>query len=129
MINENYKAFSFGRNQSGQCGHKKLQTFEKPELIEGLKHVNIIYAACGQNHSLFLTDTFEVYACGDNKNGQLGIGKQKRDTIITKPKRINFSGPKICKIGCGAEFSVILDINGNLHTFGSPEFGQLGMKL
>lgn len=30
------------------------------------------------------------------------------------------------KVGCGADFSVILDIKGNLHTFGLPEYGQLG---
>lgn len=29
-------------------------------------------------------------------------------------------------MGCGAEFSVILDIKGGLHSFGLPEFGQLG---
>lgn len=29
-------------------------------------------------------------------------------------------------MGCGAEFSVILDVKGNLHTFGLPEYGQLG---
>lgn len=30
------------------------------------------------------------------------------------------------KVGCGAEFSMILDCNGALHSFGLPEYGQLG---
>lgn len=122
----NYKAFSFGVNKTGQCGHKKLQVFNNPTLIADLKHLNIIAAACGRSHSLFLTETGDVFACGDNKNGQLGIGK-KANPIITKPTQIKFNGPPICQIGCGAEFSVILDLDGNLYTFGSPEFGQLGM--
>lgn len=29
-------------------------------------------------------------------------------------------------MGCGSDFSVILDIKGGLHTFGLPEYGQLG---
>lgn len=43
-----------------------------------------------------------------------------------KAQRINYAGPPIIKVGCGADFSVILDIKGNLHTFGLPEYGQLG---
>lgn len=30
------------------------------------------------------------------------------------------------QIGCGADFSVILDAKGGLHSFGLPEYGQLG---
>jgi alpha-tubulin suppressor-like RCC1 family protein len=30
------------------------------------------------------------------------------------------------KLGCGAEFSMILDCKGALHSFGLPEYGQLG---
>lgn len=119
--------FSFGRNQSGQCGHVKLHTFNTPKLIEGLSHANIVQAAAGAKHSLFLTDEGVVYACGENKNGKLGIGKKhaKRE-IITKPMQIDYNGAPIVQIGCGGDFSAILDIDGNLYTFGFPEYGQLG---
>lgn len=30
------------------------------------------------------------------------------------------------KVDCGAEFSMILDVRGSLHSFGLPEYGQLG---
>lgn len=122
-----WKVFSFGRNQSGQCGQEELRTFHTPQLIAGLSHLNIVQAAAGAKHSLFLTDEGAVYACGENKNGQLGIGTRyaKRD-IITKPMKIDYNGAPIVQIGCGGEFSAILDINGNLYTFGLPEFGQLG---
>lgn len=69
-------------------------------------------------------DAGMVFACGDNKSGQCGVGK--KTTMIMKPIRINYVGPQIIKVGCGAEFSCILDVNGNLHTFGCPEYGQLG---
>lgn len=107
-----------------QLGQPELKTYEKPTPVPGLEGFDIIDAACGRNHTLFLTDTGLVYACGDNKSGQCGVGSST--ALITKATRINYNGPPIIKVGCGAEFSVILDIKGNLHTFGLPEYGQLG---
>lgn len=49
------KALSFGRNQFGQLGQPELKTYEKPTLVPGLENVNVIQAACGRNHTLFLT--------------------------------------------------------------------------
>ncbi|KAG4080625.1 hypothetical protein HA402_013155 [Bradysia odoriphaga] len=124
LVNMDRKAMSFGRNQFGQLGHPKLEVYETPTVIAELENVNVIQAACGRNHSLFLTDTGTVYACGDNKSGQCGIGSTT--PVVQKPTRINYRGPPIIKVACGADFSVILDIKGNLHSFGLPEYGQLG---
>lgn len=123
----NWKVYSFGRNESGQCGHQKLRTFDAPTLIADLSNLNIVQAATGAKHSLFLTDEGIVYACGANKNGQLGVGKKyAKQEVIAKPKRIDYNGAPIVQIGCGGEFSAILNFEGNLYTFGLPEFGQLG---
>lgn len=113
-----------GRNNFGQLGNPNLKVVETPTIIADLQHENIIQAACGRNHTLFLTDTGTVYACGDNKSGQCGVGNTP--ATVTKPVRINYRGPPIIKVGAGAEFSCILDIKGNMHTFGCPEYGQLG---
>lgn len=115
------KASSFGDNESGQCGHVQLVPYKTPTQIEQLNDLNIVQVSCGDNHSLFLTDTGEVYGCGDNKRGQLGIETQHQ--TITEPQKIFES---IKKIGCGQNFSVLLDTNGNLLTFGASEVGQLG---
>lgn len=124
LVNMDRKAMSFGRNNFGQLGQGDTKTVEQPTLIAGLEHENIIQAASGRNHTLFLTDCGIVYACGDNKSGQCGVGNTT--PMILTPKRIQYRGPPIIKVSCGAEFSVILDIKGNLHSFGLPEYGQLG---
>lgn len=118
------KALAFGRNPSGQLGLSDVKICEKPTLVPGLEKFNIVQTACGRHHSLFLTDTGTVYACGENKSGQCGIGNTL--LVVNKSTPINYQGPPVIRIGCGAEFSVILDIKGNLHTFGLPEYGQLG---
>lgn len=92
--------------------------------MEALKGHTIISAHCGRNHTLFLTSRGQVYACGSNKLGQCGVGKI--DPNILTAKKLKYSGPPIIKIGCGADFSMILDIKGGLHSFGCPEYGALG---
>jgi len=119
------KALGFGRNPSGQLGlSQDIKLAEKPTIIPALEQLNIVQAAVGRHHTLFLTDTGTVYACGENKSGQCGVGNTHAN--IYSPTPINYRGPPIIRIGCGAEFSVILDIKGSLHTFGLPEYGQLG---
>ena len=58
------------------------------------------------------TDQGKVLACGDNKAGQTVGGA---GTAMNKvPQLINYDGPPIVRIACGAEFSVILDVSGNI---------------
>ena len=40
--------------------------------------------------------------------------------------QINYKGPPIRKLACGAEHSLMSDIRGNLYSFGCPEYGVLG---
>ena len=75
---------------------------------------------------MFVSDKGVVYACGDNKMGQLGLGNQTPH--VASAQRINYKGPPIRKLACGAEFSMIADIRGNLYSFGCPEYGQLGTQ-
>jgi alpha-tubulin suppressor-like RCC1 family protein len=62
--------------------------------------------------SLVFSDQGKVLACGDNKAGQTvgGAGTSVNKT----PQLINYDGPPIVRIACGAEFSVILDVTGTV---------------
>lgn len=71
-------------------------TKEVPTHVPALENANVIGAACGRNHTLFLTDTGTVYACGDNRSGQCGVGNSQAS--ITTPTRINYRGPPIVKV-------------------------------
>ncbi|XP_036204995.1 protein RCC2 isoform X2 [Myotis myotis] len=113
-----------GRNEKGQLGHGDTKRVEAPRLIEGLSHETIVSAACGRNHTLALTETGSVFAFGENKMGQLGLGNQT--DAVPSPAQIMYNGQPITKMACGAEFSMIMDCKGNLYSFGCPEYGQLG---
>ena len=65
-----------------------------------------------------------MFASGDNKSGQtVGGGNTATNTT---PKQINYDGPDVVKIACGAEFSMLVDKNGGVWSWGHPEHGQLG---
>lgn len=121
LVNNDGRVLAFGHNDSGQCGHDGLTPIMKPTMIDHLNDFIVVQIACGLKHSLFLTNTGEVFGCGNNECGQLGIGNQHQ--AVAKPQKVMDS---IRKIGCGQTFSVLLDVDGNLHTFGSSERGQLG---
>lgn len=87
---------TFGRNQFGQLGLNNTTSQDKPAVVPALANMNVISAACGRNHTLFLTDTGTVYACGDNRSGQCGVGNLQA-SILT-PTRINYRGPPIVKV-------------------------------
>lgn len=87
---------TFGRNTFGQLGTEDTVTKNVPTLVPALENMNVIGAACGRNHTLFLTDTGTVYACGDNRSGQCGVGNQQPQ--ILTPTRINYRGPSIVKV-------------------------------
>ncbi|EEB12098.1 conserved hypothetical protein [Pediculus humanus corporis] len=120
IITEEGKAMTFG-----QLGVGDTKTRDLPTLVESLKEYIIVGAATGRSHTLFLTERGTVFSVGDNKNGQLGIGSSTIQTLET-PRMIKYKGPPIVKVDCGAEFSMILDVRGSLHSFGLPEYGQLG---
>lgn len=124
IITAEGKVMTWGRNEKGQLGHGGTVRKDLPTPVEGLSDEVIIDAACGKNHTLFITEKGKVFACGDNKMGQLGIGHQS--TCMSTPVKINYKGPPIRKVACGGEFSMLTDIRGNLYSFGCPEYGQLG---
>ncbi|MBS1889980.1 MAG: hypothetical protein JST59_01695 [Actinobacteria bacterium] len=36
-------------------------------------NIPVVEVACGEKHSVLLTNRFELFACGDNQHGQLGL--------------------------------------------------------
>lgn len=96
LVTEDGKAMTFGRNPFGQLGLDNTATKNSPQLVPALENMNIIGAACGRHHTLFLTDTGTVYACGDNRSGQCGVGNLQPQ--ILTPTRINYRGPPIVKV-------------------------------
>ena len=90
IIGERAKScFSWGDNSKGQTGLAGSMTVFEPRRIEfpgadGNRSVRISKISAGEEHSFFLdTKSWQVYACGESRQGQLGIGR--RHEVIVAP--------------------------------------------
>ena len=83
--------------------------------------------SCVTGYWFTITLSYEgaVYSFGKNDNGQLGLGSGDDDWVVTVPSVIPRL-PKIKLISCGPSFTVCVDYDGNVWSFGKNNFGQLG---
>jgi alpha-tubulin suppressor-like RCC1 family protein len=65
------------------------------------KQINMI--AAGVNHSICVTDRGDIYCCGYNAKGQLGLGVDKFITNWTHVTELQ--GKKVSKVFAGGDHS------------------------
>ena len=144
LINNKGEIFSFGRNQSYQCGlpNKDKNLINKESINDPINisklHNNLkaIKASCGNEHSLFISQDRTVYGIGCNEGGLLGLSSNNIKTY--KPIKINFMhklstnkienyNGKIIDISCGTMHNLALSEDGKIFAWGSIQGGQLGL--
>uniref|UniRef100_A0A1D1XJ62 Putative E3 ubiquitin-protein ligase HERC3 n=1 Tax=Anthurium amnicola TaxID=1678845 RepID=A0A1D1XJ62_9ARAE len=118
---------TWGRGTCGQLGHGELGNCSEPKTVEFLKCFKICHVSAGWNHSGFVTDTGDLFTCGDGSFGQLGHGDCQS---CFSPKEVTFFGSMhVMQIACGLRHSLAL-IKGPsrdiVFGFGSGKHGQLG---
>lgn len=78
--------YAWGLSNKGQLGSaihtlKSLNAVKIPSIQDGLGAGGYFESACGENHTLLLTDQMEILSCGSNTYGQLGIGSSPMSTM------------------------------------------------
>lgn len=67
--------FTWGCGRAGKLGHGTAVDVRSPLRVESLVgRSHIAAAALGEQHSLFLDSEGRLWSCGENKEGQLGVG-------------------------------------------------------
>jgi len=117
--------YSWGRADKGQIGtgEAKPKPIMQPTLIKALQPHRAVSAATGRYHSLVLIDDGSIFSFGLNLSGQCGIGNTQEKVLL--PTKVKAVRP-FRQVSCGGEFSMAVDTRGALHSWGSPEYGQLG---
>ncbi|CAG8468368.1 12457_t:CDS:2 [Ambispora gerdemannii] len=136
--------FSMGLNNSGQLGHGKIakKGYHKG-LVKGLpENQEINMLACGRLHSFVLTSNnattkTELYGFGDCMYGQLGTGKDKKNSPLPimavacepLPRHIDTFAEheSVKQVTCGLDHTVILTNENRLYSMGWGADGQLGL--
>ncbi|XP_017023158.1 probable E3 ubiquitin-protein ligase HERC4 isoform X2 [Drosophila kikkawai] len=125
FLTANGKVYACGSNDHSQLGHD-LPT-KRPLLIPELQDYVIIQIACGSRHSLALSEWGQVLSWGDNDCGQLGHATDQE--IVQLPKIVRQLVAKtVVQIACGNNHSLALTSCGELYSWGSNIYGQLGVN-
>ncbi|XP_020667003.3 secretion-regulating guanine nucleotide exchange factor isoform X1 [Pogona vitticeps] len=119
--------FAWGANSYGQLGLGHTEDVLLPQALTGFfcNEENIQNITGGGGHSAVLTDTGKLFFCGQNKDGQLGLGHAKDVTQFTLCTSL--SGCPVVQVACGWDFTIILAGSGQVLSCGSNSFGQLGV--
>lgn len=78
--------------------------------------------SAGGDHSLILLENGEVFAAGDNRHGQLGIGHKKD---VNAAVRVGISA-KVKAVAAGCTHSLMITESGDVYAAGDNNHGQLG---
>lgn len=125
---------AWGSNQYGQLGGntdtgsgEASKTPVKVLLENGAGLGNVTSVAAGSYHSLAVSGG-EVYAWGNNSYGQLGNNTvdddQARAIRVQTTEGTPLSG--VVQVAAGGLFSLALDQDGNVWSWGRNEYGELG---
>jgi alpha-tubulin suppressor-like RCC1 family protein len=119
--------WAWGANGDGQLGLGYDNSFEVYALPITFPEGTVITAiAAGANHSLALDSEGNVWAWGNNGQGQLGISSFDEKHNVPE-KLIHFPpNTRITAIAGGGFHSLALDSGGNVWAWGANAAGQLG---
>lgn len=144
------KVFVWGRGEGGQLGitENEIKMMNKKLGIEGgfiflhtpcqifgqLSTKKVKKVACGEAHTLALTEDLQVYVWGWGSNGQLGTGsfhsniEQGNKCCIEYEPIPLYLPHKISDIAAGSLFSMFLTKEKNILACGMNDFCQLGLE-
>ena len=159
VLTEDGKVYAFGYNNYGQLGiyntnsihtyPRLVNKFHDPDVTPDYTSdtITIKHISSYNNFTMFLTNNGEVYSCGRNNYGQLGIingdtGNQFtpyliqqydiRDDAGTLLESIDHTNVKIIKTSCGYFHTIFLADDGKVYSCGATStginYGQLGIN-
>lgn len=123
IITNDFNLWSVGDNEKGQlCLENNIDQL-KPQQTS---FSNINQIAAGDQFSLFQNYEKEIFGCGSNLEGQLGLGYSCSEEITVCKLPIP-SSLKIIQFSCGKSHSLFLDMDGIVFSVGYNNRGNLGL--
>lgn len=128
LLNNAGQVFSLGNNSLGQCGRPicEHEIYFGSKTVHQIKDLpeDVDVVSCGQDHSMFVTASGQLYSCGWGADGQTGLGHYDCEWKATRVKG-DLEGQKIIKVSSFADTVLALDDKGNVFGWGNSEYAQL----
>ncbi|KAI3373980.1 hypothetical protein L3Q82_022551 [Scortum barcoo] len=128
VLTDREGVFSLGNNVYGQCGRRIVEdeVYSGSHIIHRIEGFSsrVVQVACGQDHSLFLTEAGKVLACGWGADGQTGLGHHD---MSCSPVEVggDLSGVEVQQISTYGDCSLAVSKDGQLFGWGNSEYLQL----
>ena len=134
LLTDDGTVLSFGLGTRGQLGHGDILSRSEPSVIHALAGLPMQAIACGNWHSVVLSQSGDLYSWGWNEQGQLGLKRPPGPTVAlpslvdnTDKTTVGVSvDVNFISIGCGSRHSAAVSEDGVLYCWGWNEYGQLG---
>ncbi|KAF4706063.1 HT and RLD domain containing E3 ubiquitin protein ligase [Perkinsus olseni] len=129
MLSANGHVYSCGTQTEGAMGLGYEATINQtPSIVRLTASHPIVQVACGSRHSLLLSSIGVVWACGDNKRGQLGVGgcKHSATPVIVEV----LSGVRLLTCGEAHSIASTFDpatLEERVYAWDANSSGQLGI--
>uniref|UniRef100_A0ACD5VWM6 Uncharacterized protein n=1 Tax=Avena sativa TaxID=4498 RepID=A0ACD5VWM6_AVESA len=118
------EVFTWGRGTHGQLGHGNVENIHHPKSVKFFENYTVTCVSTGWNHSGFVTDSGQLFMCGEGSFGQLGTGdNQSRNFPFEVPF---FTTKHVEKLAFGMRHSLVLLRDNSVYGFGSARRGQVG---
>jgi alpha-tubulin suppressor-like RCC1 family protein len=124
VMNENNSVYGCGNNLYGQLGFN-YGYFTNLFMLTNNTGKTPKYVSCGANFiSILMNEDNSIYSCGQNANGQFGIGNTTDQFNLTQMTNNTGKPPKY--VSCGENYSIVQMIDGTVYGCGQNNVGQLG---
>lgn len=123
MIDLDNNVWVCGYNSMGQLGLGGGPIRDMPEKIPDIdllgkaKQVSV-----GDFYTMIIDSENNVWSCGFNSHGQLGLGDKSSRSTPTKIPNL-----KAQQVSAGDKHTIIIDLENDVWSWGGNRFGQLGL--
>lgn len=135
-IDEFGRLFACGRGRHGQLGHGTFRDAAPFSRVEALKGMHVVSAVCGGSHSVCITSDGNVWAWGDCRYGQLGLGDLTFAAAagwnngVPWPclvESLNDMDEPVASVSAGGAHSIFVTAGGRMFVCGRGKHGALGV--
>ncbi|CAK9828632.1 RCC1-like G exchanging factor-like protein [Anthophora retusa] len=129
LVLTNEGLFTLGNNAYGQCGRPVIlnENYSNSRVVHhipDIKGKKIKAITAGQDHSILLTESGEVYTFGWGADGQTGLAHYRNEFRPSLVKG-DLAGQHIIKVASVADCVLALSDKGKVFGWGNSEYGQL----
>eukprot|EP01128_Nolandella_sp_AFSM9_P007776 TRINITY_DN4369_c0_g1_i1.p1 TRINITY_DN4369_c0_g1~~TRINITY_DN4369_c0_g1_i1.p1 ORF type:complete len:660 (+),score=110.42 TRINITY_DN4369_c0_g1_i1:83-1981(+) len=123
-VTESGSAYAWGRAASGRLGTSLKDEYQRiPCLIS--KDCRFLKVSCGAHHNVAITLEGVLMTWGSGYSGQCGHRSRRDVAVPTVVKTV--SQRKFIDVSGGTSHSLALDDSGSVWSFGTGNFGELGL--